>query len=176
MGTLDRLLGTPAMLVMGAALVISAASTLDSTFSSASKLAVMDMRLGGANVRGGRMAMALFCLGGLALLYLGTDDLYAAVAVSATASLFLTPVIVFCIWGNREVRAWSYFTTFLTAVSASVLYFVETSGYGAPVGALTGLEHDYSKLLVITVTVLAIGFLAFALGLKPKTAKAAPRT
>ena len=165
--TLERLLGSPAMLVLGLALVISAASTMDSTFSSASKLAVVDMRLAGASARNGRVAMLLFCLGGLGLVLLGTDDLFAAVAVSGTASLFLTPVIVFCILGGRDVRPWSFFVTFVAAVGGSVLYFVETSGYVNLIGDFTGVTHSYSKLLVITLAILATGFVSFALGMKP---------
>lgn len=168
MVTLQRLLGTPAMLVIGAALVISAASTMDSTFSSASKLAIMDMRLGQANARNGRIAVAFFCIGGLVLVFLGTDDLFAAVAISGTASLFLTPVIVFCIFGGRDVHSWAYFLTFLTAVGASILYFLETSGHANIMTELTGLEHDYSILLVIAVVVLVTGFSSFAIGLKPR--------
>ena len=166
--TLERLLGSPAMLVLGLALVISAASTMDSTFSSASKLAVMDMRLAGRSARNGRIAMLLFCIGGLALVFLGTDDLFAAVAVSGTAALFLTPVIAFCILGGRNVRPWSFFVTFTAAVGGSALYFVETSGYVNLIGGLTGVTHSYSKLLVITLAILATGFVSFALGVKPR--------
>ncbi|MEP1031020.1 MAG: hypothetical protein ABJI62_15070, partial [Alphaproteobacteria bacterium] len=43
--TLTRLLGEPAMLVFNLALVVSAVSTLDSTFASASKLVAADMRV-----------------------------------------------------------------------------------------------------------------------------------
>ncbi len=168
MATLQRLLGTPAMLILGAALVISAASTMDSTFSSASKLAVMDMKLGRPNARNGRIAMALFCIGGVGLVFFGTDDLYAATAVSGTASLFLTPVIVFSIFLGREVKTWAYFTTFVTAVGLSIVYFLENSGYTAVMGEMSGLEHSYSKLLLITLVVLAVGFGSFALGLKPR--------
>ena len=165
LATLARLLGTPAMAVLGAALIISAASTMDSTLSSAAKLAVIDMRLGRPTARNGRIAMLLFALGGLVLVLFGTDDLFAAVAVSATASLFLTPVIAFCIIGGREVRPWAYAFTFALATGGAVLYFLENSGYIGWVGSLTGIEHSYSKLLVITTIVLAGGFASFALGL-----------
>lgn len=166
--TLDRLLGTPAMLVLGIALILSAASTMDSTFSSASKLAVLDMRLAGPSARNGRLAMLLFCIGGLLLVFFGTDDLFAAVAVSGTASLFLTPVIVYCILAGRDVKPWCFFVTFLAAVGGSALYFIETSGHINLIGDLTGVEHSYAKLLVITLVILAIGFASFAAALKPR--------
>jgi Na+/proline symporter len=164
--TLARLLGGPATVMLAAALVISAASTLDSTFSSASKLAIQDMGLARANARNGRIAMLLFCLGGLALVFVGTDDLFAAVAVSGTASMFLTPVIVFCIWGGRDVARWSFSVAFAAAIAGAVLYFLENSGYLAVLEPMTGLEHKYERLLLISLAVLAIGMSAFALGLR----------
>jgi len=167
--TLARLLGTPAMLVLGLALFISAASTLDSAFSSASKLAVVDMGLGEATARNGRLAMLCFAVGGLLLVLFGTDDLFAAVAVSGTASLFLTPVIVFCIFAERRVRPWCFFVTFAAAVGGAAAYFVETSGYSQLIGRISGLEHDYAKLLLITVVVLVVGLSSFAMALQPRS-------
>lgn len=168
LGTLSRVLGAPATLMLGAALVISAASTLDSTFSSAAKLTIRDMGLAGASPRNGRIAMALFCLVGLALVFFGTDDLFAAVAVSGTASLFLTPVILFCIWGRREVAPWTLAVAVMAALGGAATYFVENAGYIAVVEPLTGLEHKYTRLLAITGTVLVIGIGSFAAGLRPR--------
>jgi len=172
--TLERLLGTPAMLLLGLALVISAASTLDSTLSSAAKLAVVDMGLGQASARNGRIAMALFAAMGLFLVFFGTDDLYAATAVSGTAALALAPVIVVSILGGREVATWSLVVSFVAAFAGAALYFLESSGYTGVTGALTGLEHKYAKLLVITVAILVVGFASFALGLRPAAAPAGP--
>jgi hypothetical protein len=164
--TLDRLLGAPATLMLAAALVISAASTLDSTFSSAAKLAIKDMGLADATTMNGRIAMLLFCLGGVGLVFVGTDDLYAATAVSGTASLFLAPVILFCILGGRDVARWSFSVAFIAAIAGSALYFLENAGHVAVLTPLTGIEHKYSRLLLITITVLVIGLGAFVLGLR----------
>ncbi len=164
--TLGRLLGTPATLMLAAALVISAASTLDSTFSSAAKLAVKDMALVTPSTLNGRVAMLLFCLGGVGLVFVGTDDLYAATAVSGTASLFLAPVILFSILGGREVARWSFGVTFAVAIGGAALYFLENAGHVTVLAPLTGLEHKYTRLLLITVAVLVIGMGAFGLGLR----------
>ncbi|HSH43956.1 MAG TPA: hypothetical protein VK973_17670 [Arenicellales bacterium] len=172
LGTLARLLGGPAALMLGAALVISAASTLDSTFSSAAKLAVRDMRLAAASAANGRIAMALFCIAGVALVFFGTEDLFAAVAVSGTASLFLGPIIVFSIWGDREVARWPLGVTVAAAFAGAGLYFFENAGYYALIEPLTGLEHKYSRLLLISAVVLGIGFATFVAGLRPVGAKA----
>ncbi len=168
--TLQRLLGTPAMLLLGLALVISAASTLDSTLSSASKLMVVDMGLGRPSAGSGRLAMALFALGGLVLVFVGSQDLFDAVAVSGTASLALTPVILFSILAGREVARWSFVVSFAAAFAGAVLYFLEKGGRLDLIGPLFGVEHSYSKLLVITIGILLAGLVSFALGLRPRAA------
>lgn len=170
--TLGRLLGTPAAIALGAALVISAASTLDSTMASAAKLVVRDMGLASPSARNGRVAMALFCAAGVALVFVGPDDLFAAVAVSGTAALFLAPVIVFCIWGRRRVARASLAVAVAAALAGAALYFLETAGHSTLLARATGLEHEYGRLLVVTGAVLALGFGAFALGLRPRSAGA----
>ncbi|MGJ3260614.1 MAG: hypothetical protein ACFE0S_13525 [Rhodospirillales bacterium] len=163
---LTRLFGEPTMLLFNLALVISAVSTLDSTLSSSAKLWVTDMRLAAENIRNGRITMALFMLGGLGFLFLGSKDLFGAVAVSGTASMYLTPVIVFSvILGRRDIPVWSYMISFAAAIAAAAIYFLESSGYIGIVGLITGIEHKYSKLLVLCISTLAIGFGAFLVGM-----------
>lgn len=164
--TLMRVLSEPMMMFFNIALILSAVSTLDSTFSSASKLAVVDMGIGEPTPRNGRIAMAVFLVGGLVFLFLGSKDLFAAVAVSGTASMFLAPVAFFSIWGGREVARWAFAVAFAAAIAGAVLYMVEAGGYLAVIEPLTGVAHKYAKLLVICIAVLAIGCGAFALGLK----------
>ena len=99
---LNRLLGDLPMLVFNAALVISAMSTLDSTLSSSSKLVAVDMKVLDANVRNGRLVMTVFMALGLLLVFWGNKDLFSAVAVSGTASMYLAPVVFFSVWGGRR--------------------------------------------------------------------------
>jgi len=168
LATLHRLLGDWALLVVNLALIVSAISTLDSTFSSAAKLAVVDMRLSEPTVSAGRWWMVLFAVGGLVLVWAGSDDLYTAVAVSGTASLFLTPVVFFSILWGRDVATWSYLVSFAAAVTGSVLYYLESGGHMAVIGTATGYTHAYSKLLVVDLVIVAVGFAAFAFGLRPR--------
>ncbi len=164
--TLSRLIGEWPMLLFNVALLVSCMSTLDSTFSSTAKLTVIDMRLGQPTVANGRLAMALFLLGGLLMVFFGSKDLFSAVAVSGTASMFLAPVVVFSLWmGRRDIPVWSYLTAFFTAIAAAILYFTESSGHSNLIGPLTGLEHKYAKLLLLSAATLVIGFTAFALGM-----------
>lgn len=166
--TLDRLLGGPAMFLVGLALVLSAVSTMDSTLASVSKLMVVDSGFLPQTLANGRRVMAAFAAGGLLLVFFGTDDLYAAVAVSGTASLFLTPVIVFCLFLERRVAGWSLLVNGVAAVGGAILYFLEDSGYITLLARLTGFEHTYSHLLVVTVVILVIGFAVFSLGVQPE--------
>ena len=164
--TLPRLIGDGPMVLFNIALVISCMSTLDSTFSSTAKLAVVDMKLGEQTVKNGRIAMAAFLVGGLLMVFFGSKDLFSAVAVSGTASMFLAPVIFFSLWmGRTDVPVWSYLIAFFTAMIAAALYFTESSGYSNVVGPLTGVEHKYAKLLVLSAATLLIGCGAFVIGM-----------
>lgn len=154
---LSRLLGAGPLLILNGALIISAMSTLDSSLASASKLLVINMGLCQPTINNGRRVMVLFMLAALAFVFYGDRDLFSAVAVSGTASLFLVPVIFFNIFAGRcDVPAWSLLASFFIAVLGAALYFTESSGYSA----LLWDWHKYSKLLFITLTVLfSTGFI-----------------
>lgn len=166
LAALPRLIGEWPMVLFNIALVISCMSTLDSTFSSTAKLAIVDMKLGEQTVKNGRLAMTAFLIGGLLMVFYGSKDLFSAVAVSGTASMFLAPVIFFSLWmGRTDVPVWSYLVAFFTAMFAAALYFTESSGYSNLVGPLTGVEHKYAKLLVLSAGTLLIGCGAFVIGM-----------
>jgi Na+/proline symporter len=169
--TLQRLLGDGPMVLFNAALVISAMSTLDSTLSSSSKLVVVDMKLLSLRVANGRLVMVMFMLLGLALVFIGNKDLFSAVAVSGTASMYLAPVVFFSLWGGRtDVPVWSYLLAFAFAIVGATLYFTESSGHSHWLGE----AHKYTKLLWITVTVLISGCLIFAAGIWLNRARTIP--
>jgi hypothetical protein len=117
-----------------------------------------------ASVRNGRMAMATFMGGGLLLLFTGNQDLFTAVAISGTASMFLAPVVVMCIWGGIAVPRWAYALSFALALTGALIYFLESSGYIAVFEWLIGPMHDYAKLLIINLAILAGGFGSFVVG------------
>lgn len=159
--TLTRLLGDTPMLLFSITLIISAMSTLDSTLSSSAKLVVIDMKLLPATLFNGRVIMTLFMLLGLLLAFSGNKDLFSAVAVSGTASMYLAPVIFFSLWGGRtDIPVWSYAASFMLAVGGAILYFLESSAHTAWLGE----AHKYTKLLWISVSVLGGGCLLFWLG------------
>ena len=158
---LMRLLGEWPMFVFSGCLIISAMSTLDSTLSSSAKLVASDMGVLRMSLRNGRMVMAVFMLLGLVLVFTGNKDLFSAVAVSGTASMYLAPVVFFSLWGKRsDIPVWSYLFTFVLALSGAALYFTESSGYSALLGDL----HKYTKLLYICISILVLGCLSYWLG------------
>lgn len=157
------LLGDFPMLLFNAALVISAMSTLDSTLSSSAKLTIIDSNRFAASLKNGRIAMSVFMLAGLGLVFLGNKDLFSAVAVSGTASMYLAPVIFFSLWGmKKDIPVWSYLVSFVAAISGAILYFLESSGHTQMMGEI----HKYTKLLYISGGVLIIGNLAFFVGMQ----------
>jgi Na+/proline symporter len=158
---LMRLLGEWPMLVFSGCLIISAMSTLDSTLSSSAKLVASDMGVLRMSLRNGRIVMAAFMLLGLVLVFAGNKDLFSAVAVSGTASMYLAPVIFFSLWGKRnDIPVWSYLFTFVLALGGAALYFTESSGHSALMGDI----HKYTKLLYICISILVLGCLSYWLG------------
>ena len=161
------------LLAINAALVISAVSTLDSTLSSASKLIVVDMELMPRTLTSGRIAMAAFMVGGLAFCFYGSKDLFDAVAVSGTASMFLAPVILFSIFGGvRQIALWSYLVSFAAAIGGAVLYFLMSGkkALGLQAMEMMGVDHKYTGLLYICIAILVIGCAAFAAGARRQRA------
>jgi hypothetical protein len=79
--------------------------------------------------------------------------------------MFLAPVVFFCIWGGMTVSQWSYGAAFAAAMAGSVVYFLDSSGHLQVMAHLFGPLHDYTRLLIVNIVVLAAGCTAFALGI-----------
>jgi hypothetical protein len=105
--------------------------------------------------------MAGFMLAGLGMVFLGNDDLFSAVAVSGTASMYLVPVIFFSLWGDRrDIPVWSYLGSFVLAIAGAALYFLESSTHTAWLGD----AHKYTKLLWICIVIMIGSCLLFLVG------------
>ena len=85
------------LLVINFIMITSAASTLDSTFSSFSKLAAIDLKLG-KSVKFGRISMALIAVLGTIPVFLNAEIL-SATTISGTMVIGLTPIFVF--WNTK---------------------------------------------------------------------------
>ena len=143
-------------------LLISALSTLDSALASAARLVVEELKLAPRSLSGGRGAMVVFMGLGAALTLWGNQSLFDAVAVSGTASMFLTPVLIVGLVMGRAVALWSYLVAFGAAMLGALIYFARDS----LTGVMLPEAHKYEQLLVICVMVLAVGFVAVLSGMR----------
>ena len=142
-------------------LLVSALSTLDSALASSARLVVEELRWAPRSLAGGRAVMVVFMALGAVLTLWGNATLFDAVAVSGTASMFLTPVLVVGLVMGRAVALWAYLVAFGAAILGAVAYF----GRGWALFASVLPEgHKYEQLLVICVAVLLVGFAAVLAG------------
>jgi len=85
--------GTVILLIINFIMITSAASTLDSTFSSFSKLAAIDLKLG-ESISVGRIAMCVLVVLGTVPIFLDAEIL-SATTISGTMVIGLTPIFFF---------------------------------------------------------------------------------
>lgn len=100
-----KLFGIPMMLLMNFIMITSAASTLDSTFSSFSKLVHLDLKLAKTSLTGGRISMIVIALIGTIPVFFN-PEIISATTVSGTMVIGLAPVFLF--W-NYKVPAVSFY-------------------------------------------------------------------
>ena len=142
-------------------LLVSALSTLDSALASAARLVVEEWRIGARSLASGRIAMTVFVAIGAALTLWGNQTLFDAVAVSGTASMFLTPTLIVGLVMGRGIALWSYVASFGTAMAGAVLYVARGTGWAS---AILPDAHKYEQLLLICLIVLIAGFAATLAG------------
>ncbi|SLN44423.1 hypothetical protein PSA7680_02252 [Pseudoruegeria aquimaris] len=153
-------------------LLVSALSTLDSALASAARLCVEELRWLPRTLAGGRIAMAVFMGLGALLTLSGNKTLFDAVAVSGTASMFLTPVLVVGLVAGRPVPVWAFVVAFAAALLGAAAYFLRAEPF---VAALLPEGHKYEQLLAICLAVLAVGFAAVLLGARRAARVVQPR-
>ncbi len=150
-----RLLGGPILLVMNFIMITSAASTLDSTFSSFAKLAVVDLvpedRIA-PSVSAGRWAMAGITLLGTVPVFLNPAIL-SATTVSGAMVVGLAPV--FCLWWLPVPRA-GFFASVVAGLGFGALYALGLWPEGWRLGSAA-----YGDLLGVTVVSLVVCTLLF---------------
>ncbi|GAA6207305.1 sodium:solute symporter [Cognatishimia sp. WU-CL00825] len=160
-GTWAAILPTWVFVLLLVSLLVSALSTLDSALSSAARLVVEELKLAPKTLNGGRLAMVVFAVAGAALTLWGNQTLFDAVAVSGTASMFLTPVLAAGLLGARRVALWAYLVSFAAAILGAAAYFLRGNEL---VASLLVEGHKYEQLLQICVIVLVVGFAAVLVG------------
>lgn len=111
--------GVVILLVINFIMITSAGSTLDSTFSSFSKLLAVDLNLG-RNLRFGRSAMVAIAVLGTIPVFLDAKIL-SATTISGTMVIGLTPVFLF--WRLRVPRISFYLSVFTGIFFGFLLVF-----------------------------------------------------
>ena len=160
-GTWSTMFPAWVFVLLMVALLVSALSTLDSALASAARLVVEELRLAPRSLNGGRAVMVVFMLAGCALTLWGNKTLFDAVAVSGTASMFLSPVLIVGLVMGRQIALWSYFVAFTSAILGAFAYF----GRAWPsIASILPEGHKYEQLLVICIVVLVVGFTAVLAG------------
>ncbi len=91
----SKLFGTLVMLAMNFIMITSAASTLDSTFSSFSKLTVIDLgKKKNQSLKKGRIMMVVIAFGGTLPIF-ANPEILSATTVSGTMVIGLAPIFIF---------------------------------------------------------------------------------
>lgn len=108
--------GVLLLLVINFIMITSAASTLDSTFSSFSKLVAIDLKIG-KSVSLGRLAMIAVALVGTIPVFLNAEIL-SATTISGTMVIGLTPV--FLLW-NMKVPKISFYLSVVCGIFFGLL-------------------------------------------------------
>ena len=109
--------------------------------------------------------MVVFMTLGALLTLWGNQTLFDAVAVSGTASMFLTPVLIVGLVMGRQIALWSYIGAFGAAMVGALVYFARDDAVFA---AILPEGHKYEQLLVICICVLVIGFGAVLMGARKR--------
>lgn len=149
----SKLLGIGAMLAMNFIMVTSAASTLDSTFSSFAKLIVVDLgKKQQATVKRGRLIMALFVVAGTLPVF-ANFEILSATTISGTMVMGLAPV--FLLWNTKAPKLSFHLPVWfgvLIGIGLAVDYFPES---------LIFTEGKYASLLWANLWGLIACFLLY---------------
>ena len=111
--------GTVILLVINFIMITSAASTLDSTFSSFSKLLALDLNLGNT-LKFGRWSMVAIAVLGTIPVFLDAEIL-SATTISGTMVIGLTPVFIF--WKDNAPKISFHLSVFIGLIFGFLLIF-----------------------------------------------------
>tara|TARA_R110002051_G_scaffold73135_1_gene132679 strand:- start:51135 stop:52475 length:1341 start_codon:yes stop_codon:yes gene_type:complete len=114
-----KVFGTMILLVINFIMITSAASTLDSTFSSFSKLLAIDLNLGNT-LKFGRWSMVAIAVLGTIPVFLNAEIL-SATTISGTMVIGLTPVFLF--WKDKAPKISFHLSVIIGLIFGFLLIF-----------------------------------------------------
>lgn len=148
----SKSLSIPMLLIMNFIMITSASSTLDSTFSSFSKLATIDLgNTQHITVQKGRLTMAILALLGLLPIFLNPEIL-SATTVSGTMVIGLAPVFICWKW---KVPSYSFHLSVGMGLLTGIILLVGCPDY------LLFFEGKYGDLLSLNLLGSIACFLVF---------------
>lgn len=147
--------GAITLLVINFIMITSAASTLDSTFSSFSKLATLDLNLG-TSLSFGRWAMVVIAVLGTLPIFMDAEIL-SATTISGTMVIGLTPVFV--LW-KKKVSTANYY---LSVIGGLVFGFLLVLGVFP--NTLIFTHGKYADLLWVNFWGILVCFLLYLIPL-----------
>lgn len=149
----SKLLGTVVMLLMNLIMITSAASTIDSTFSSSSKLLVVDLgKKSRVKINRGRLAMIIVAIAGTIPVFFGADILSAS-TISGTMVIGLAPVFLF--W-NKKMPKISFHLSVWSGVAVGILL-----ASGKAPRSLIWFDGKYGDLLSLNLWGSLLCFILF---------------
>ena len=147
-----KLLGVPMMLMMNFIMITSAASTLDSTFTSFSKLVHLDLKIAKATLTGGRISMIVIAILGTIPVFFN-PDIISATTISGTMVIGLAPVFLF--WNMKVPPISFYLAVGGGFVVTALLMLVPMPEY------LLFSSGKYADLLAVNIYGMIICFSLF---------------
>ena len=149
----SKVLGVGMMLMMNFIMITSAASTLDSTFNSFSKLIVVDLGTPEKiTVRRGRIAMVIVTILGTLPVFF-SPTILSATTISGTMVIGLSPIFLF--WNAKVPKI-----SFHLAVGVGVFLGVVFAGGWFPKEWIF-FDGTYGDLLSVNLIGMIICFTAF---------------
>lgn len=149
--TFGTLFGPVMLLLINFIMIVSASSTLDSSFSSASKLIAVDLKRG-ATLKVGRWAMLIFAIAGSIPLFFDPKIL-SATTISGIMVIGLTPVFLF--W-NKPAPKISFFLSVLVGISFGILTALDLIPQ-----QICFTSGPYNNLLWTTIFALVMCFIVY---------------
>ncbi len=151
---IGKSLGIVAMLAINFIMITSAASTLDSSFASFSKLGIIDLKIANQSVSKGRIVMVFIAIIGTIPIFF-EPEILDATTISGTMVIGLAPIFLF--W-NMSVKK----CTFIVVVAIGTLFGIwQATGFFP--NALTFFSSDYGALLSANILGTICCFIAFFL-------------
>ncbi|WP_242494575.1 sodium:solute symporter family transporter [Brumimicrobium glaciale] len=149
--TFGTLFGPVMLLLINFIMIVSASSTLDSSFSSASKLIAVDLKRG-ATLKVGRWSMLIFAIAGSIPLFFDPKIL-SATTISGVMVIGLTPIFLF--WKIPAPKI-----SFFLSVTVGIVFGIMTALDLFP-EQMFFTSGPYNDLLWITLFALLMCFIVY---------------